>query len=80
MSTMDTDLIDFIRGNREPIAITEAAEELSRLGNLGAAWPRASVEHWQRELQRLVDAGKLVRCGEMLSVAKQETMRQGELF
>jgi hypothetical protein len=77
---MDTDIIDYIRGNREPIAIIEAAEELSQLGNLGAAWPRATPEHWTRELQRLVDAGKLLECNGILSVPKAEQMKQGELF
>jgi hypothetical protein len=77
---MSSDLIDFIRFARQPIAISEAASELSQLGNAGAAWPRASSEHWVRELQRLVDDGELVLDGDMLTVAKREEMKQGSLF
>ena len=76
----DSDLIEFIRGNREPYKLDEAAEELHKLGRLGAAWPRASAVEWKRELQRLVDEGKLVDSNGMLTVARVESLKQGSLF
>lgn len=76
----DTDLIEFIRGNREPYDLDEAAEELHKLGRLGAAWPRASAVEWKREFQRLVSEGKLNECNGMLTVAKVESLKQGSLF
>lgn len=74
------DLIDFIRGYREPVSLDEAAMELHSLGNAGAAWPRASVQDWRRELIKLVSDGKLTCNDGMLSVHKVETMRQENLF
>ena len=77
---MSSDLIDFIRSARGPISIQFAAAELESLGSRGAGWQRATATHWVRELQALVDAGELVLDGDMLTVAKKEQMKQGELF
>lgn len=74
------DLIDFIRSARGPISIQFAAAELESLGSRGAGWQRATATHWVRELKALADAGELVLDGETLTVAKKETMKQGELF
>lgn len=74
------DLIEFIRSARGPISLYVAAAELESLGKHGAGWKRATATHWVRELRALVDAGELVLDGDMLTVAKKEQMRQGELF
>jgi hypothetical protein len=55
----DSNLIDFIRSFREPVKLSEAASELNHLGNFGAGWPKASFEHWIRELEQLANKGKL---------------------
>ncbi len=78
MSSLDSDLIDFIRSYREPVKLTEAASELHHLGNLGCDWKRASFENWVRELERLVQQGLLVCEDEKLSVPK--TQGQLSLF
>lgn len=77
---MTNDLIDFIRSYREPVSIHEAATELQSLGTLPTGWKRATATHWVRELQALVDAGELMLDGDLLTVARKEVMRQGELF
>ena len=77
---MSSDLIEFIRSARGPISIYYAAAELESLGSRGAGWQRATATHWVRELRALVDAGELVLDGDVLTVAKIETMKQGELF
>lgn len=56
---MDTDLINFIQSNREPTSIYLIAAEMETLGYLGADWPRATAEHWKREILRLVDKNEL---------------------
>jgi hypothetical protein len=57
---MKDDIVEFVRSYREPVKLTEAASELHKLGNLGADWPRASYEHWMRELEQLANEGKLL--------------------
>lgn len=78
---MNEALITFIRGI-QPVSIFEAAGELATLGEHGAAWPRASAEHWRRELTKLVNDGWLTETNGMLSVAVQrgDTPTQGMLF
>jgi hypothetical protein len=67
------DLIDFIRSYRGPVKLSEAATELHHLGNLGADWPRASFEHWIRELEQLAKNGKLqIDAKGMVSVPREE--------
>ena len=75
-------LIDFVRSFREPVKLSEAANELHHLGNLGADWPRASFEHWIRELEQLADKGKLTIDTEgLVSVPRGEAVQQQmELF
>lgn len=80
MPDKDADLIEFVRGNREPFAIDEASSELAFLGRSGTGWPQATTEHWKRELQRLVNEGKLTECDGMLTVARVESLKQGSLF
>lgn len=57
---LDADLIKYVRGNREPLAIHEAATDLACLGRNGAAWPRKSRTAWEKELRRLAAEGRLV--------------------
>jgi hypothetical protein len=82
MSQESQDLIDFVRSYREPIKLTEAASELNHLGNFGADWPRASYEHWIRELELLANKGKLTIDDKgMISVPRGEVAQtQMELF
>lgn len=68
MST--SELIEFIRSYREPVKIVEAAAELHHLGKLGADWPKASVQHWTRELEQLAKQGLLELRDGILSVPK----------
>lgn len=56
---LDQDLIRYVRTNGEPLAISEAAEDLAVLGKCGAAWPRKSKTFWAGELRRLAREGKL---------------------
>lgn len=79
----DSELIDFVRSYREPVKLTEAASELNHLGNLGADWPKASFEHWIRELEQLADKGKLsIDDKGLVSVPRGEVAghKQMELF
>ncbi|AMV30858.1 hypothetical protein VN12_19795 [Pirellula sp. SH-Sr6A] len=76
---MTDDLLQFVRG-AQPSSIYELAGELAMLGESGAAWPRASAEHWRRELQSLIDSGKLVEVGGNISVAVTAKPMQGTLF
>lgn len=79
---MDTDLIRFIQSNREPTSIYMIAAELETLGYLGADWPRATAEHWKREIIRLVDKNELTmdEAG-LVWLAKQgEAPKQMTLF
>jgi hypothetical protein len=39
--------------------ITEIANELHLLGEHGAEWPKATVEHWIRDLKKLANEGQL---------------------
>ncbi len=77
---MESDLIAFIRSARGPYPLSVAASELERLGKAGAGWPTATATHWQRELEALVSKGLLTLEDGMLSVAKVEELKQGELF
>ena len=76
----ESELVDYIRGFREPGSISVAAGELAMLGRAGAGWPNASATHWQRELEQLVASGKLLECNGLLSVPKTETVKQRTLF
>jgi hypothetical protein len=76
----ESELVDYIRGFREPVLISVAAEELAMLGRSGAGWPQASATHWQRELEQLANKGLLNLCDGMLTVAKVETVKQQSLF
>lgn len=78
----DSELIDFIRSFREPVRLSEAATELHHLGKLGADWPRASFEHWTRELEQLANEGKLdIDIEGLVSVPRGEAVQQQmELF
>lgn len=78
--SQDDDLIEFVRGAREPFAIDEAASELAFLGRSGADWPQASATHWKRELEQLVDKGLLNLNDGFLTVAKPEQLKQKSLF
>jgi hypothetical protein len=77
---METDLIDFIRSARGPFPLSVAASELESLGKAGAGWPTATKQDWIRKLRQLVADGKLIECDGMLTVAKAESLKQGELF
>lgn len=76
---MNDDLINFVRG-AQPCSIFELAGELATLSENGAGWPRASAEHWRREIQKLVDEGNLVDDGGNISVALHTKPRQATLF
>ncbi|AMV31283.1 hypothetical protein VN12_04140 [Pirellula sp. SH-Sr6A] len=78
---MEADLVEFLR-KVAPIHIFEAAGELHALSQNGANWPRASAEHWKRELEKLVKDGTLDEVDGMLSIAKvkRDAPRQGTLF
>lgn len=78
---MEADLVEFLR-KVAPIHIYEAAGELHTLSQNGANWPRASAEHWKRELEKLVKDGTLDEENGMLSIAKvqRDAPRQGMLF
>ncbi|XZE18783.1 hypothetical protein SH449x_004088 [Pirellulaceae bacterium SH449] len=81
MSTAtESELIEFVRSYREPFPISMAATELHHLGNLGADWPKASYEHWVRELEQLVDKGLLDLTNGCLTVARVESLVQKSLF
>lgn len=81
MPDLDTDLIDFIRPIA-PVHIYEIAGELHSLSQNGAKWPRASAEHWKREIERLVKDGKLDETKGMITIAKAKANAptQGTLF
>ncbi len=77
----DNHVIDFIRSNREPISIFEAAGDLHDLGLNGAERPRLQANQWKTELQRLVQLGKLIETNGMLSVPTETKQPiQQELF
>lgn len=77
MNQDSQDLIDFIRSFRGPVKLSEAANELHHLGNLGADWPRASFEHWMRELEQLAAKGKLdIDIEGLVSVPRREAVQQ----
>jgi hypothetical protein len=76
---MTDDLLQFVRG-AGPCSIYELAGELAMLGENGSTWPRASAEHWRRELQALIDDGKLVDTDSNISVAVTIKPKQGTLF
>jgi hypothetical protein len=83
MTSTAEDLIEFIRSFREPIKASEAATELHHLGNLGADWPRASYEHWCRELLRLVTEDKLQMSKDgylSVPIVTDDRPKQQELF
>lgn len=79
---MNDDLVEFIRSYRGPVKLSEAASELHKLGNLGADWPKASQEHWIRELEQLAKNGKLqIDTDGLVSVPRGEAgPTQLELF
>ena len=76
---MESDLIDFIRSYREPVAISVAAGELAMLGKAGGDWPRASSVEWAMRLNELVVKGLLRSDDGMLTVARGGSS-QGTLF
>lgn len=83
MTSTDTDLIEFIRGFRGPVPMREVTKELETLGKHGADWPRASVDHWRRELLRLAATGQL-KCDKDLNLSvpfvTDDRPKQGTLF
>jgi hypothetical protein len=76
----DSELVAFVRSYREPVKLTEAASELHALGSNGADWPRASQEHWIRELEQLVKAGELAEENGFVSIKRREEITQLNLF
>lgn len=77
---MSNDLVEFIRSYRGPVKLSEAATELHHLGNLGADWPKASFEHWIRELEQLVKSGELAEDDGFVWIKRQEEVTQLNLF
>lgn len=79
----DTDkaLIEFVVGNREPVALDEIGVELSKLNAAGAQWPKASPQEWKRRILGLVSTGKLINNDGMVWVPKEEAQpKQLSLF
>ena len=80
MSSLDADLIEFVRTYRGPYAIYEAAGDLAALGDNGGNWPKANAQHWKRELDRLVLDGNLQEVDGGLIVPLSQSVQQLELF
>lgn len=78
---MDADLIQFVASSREPTSIYLIAAELETLGYLGADWPRATAEHWKREILRLVEKNELtIDDAGLVWIKKKEEPKQMTLF
>ena len=80
MSSLDADLIEFVRTYRGPYPIYEAAGDLAALGDNGGNWPKANAQHWKRELDRLVADGKLQEVDGGLIVPLSEEPKLMTLF
>lgn len=76
----EQDLIDFVLGNREPLDISEAANQLVFLTSKGAMWPPATAQHWKREFEQLVSKGLLELKDGRLWAAREESLQQQQLF
>lgn len=79
---MDADIIRFVSSYREPTSIYLIAGELETLGERGADWPRATCEHWKREILRLVDKNDLTMddAGSVWLAKQGEAPKQMTLF
>lgn len=79
---MDADIVRFVASYREPTSIFLIAGELETLGERGADWPRATCEHWKREITRLVEKNDLVMddAGLVWIAKKGDAPKQMELF
>jgi hypothetical protein len=76
-------VLDFVRHERDWIAIHFAAVELAQLGGFSDGWPKLSHDQWRVEIYSAVKDGDLVIDGTRVKfqVKKVEPkMSQGELF
>lgn len=80
MSSLDADLVEFVRSYRAPYPVYEAAGDLAAIGANGGNWPAAGAQHWKRELDRLVADGKLQEVDGGLVVPVSSDVTQLELF
>ena len=64
------------------LSVWEIAGELEDLGKHGAAWPRATANHWKREIETLIERGQLVEVERVvkLPIVKDGKTKQMELF
>ena len=62
--SLQTDLIEFLRGERKPMRRQMLCAAIQREAAYNAAWPRATIEEWDKALAEAVKAGELVLGGD----------------
>jgi hypothetical protein len=76
-------VLDFVKHERDWIAIHFAAVELAQLSKFSDGWPKLSLDQWRAEIYSAVKDGDLVLDGTRVKfVAKkvEPKVTQGELF
>lgn len=53
-------IVSYISESTTPMSIWEYAGELERNGGSGAAVPKATAQHWKREIEKAIADGLLV--------------------
>jgi len=64
--SLQTDLIEFLRGERKPMQRQILCAAIQREAAYNAAWPRATIKEWDRALAAAVKAGELVLTGDVV--------------
>lgn len=79
--TLPEALIAFV-SDYPRLSVREIAGELEDLGKHGAAWPRATANHWKREIEKLIERGELVEVDGVvkLPVVTDDRPKQMTLF
>lgn len=57
-------IVAYIADSSTPMSIWEYAAELENNGKLGAEVPKASAQHWKREIESAIAKGLLVEDSE----------------
>ena len=53
-------LVSYISDSTTPLSLWEYAAELENNGQRGAAIPKATAQHWKRQIEQAIEKGSLV--------------------
>lgn len=69
MPDLVSEVVDFVRTERQPIAPQTVAVELVLFGAVSELWSTATADQWAQALEEAIKRGLIVQCGDKVKVA-----------